>query len=468
MQRFCEGADQDFYVRNNLLLQRQDPKNPFISYNLDPDSILINVFFYNFNKIKKNKLDAILFCANVATAVKLSISIHFYSIGALRVFIGIPAENRLMISKYVVQENMLNEPEDLNIKINKEKMEIEINFTAKIEDKNCENYKSEGKCKFIINCQPFRIFCYYNTQLAFIINDRQLFNYERYREREPLFSKATDMTDLIAPLTYWEQQPLMHKVQAPKGPSSVALDFSFNELPDCYGLAARSRTSLLENTITKSPISIGPTTHPYRLYGIDNYEDKYVNQSMYGNVPFIIGNNYSKEYNVGLLWLNASDTYIDVEKIAQLPGENSSTKIHITSECGTLEFFVMLGKTPQDVNFEYGRITGIEPLPQYFTLGYHQCRWDKDTQKDYLFFSDKFEEIKMPCDCMWLDIEHTDDKRYFTWDKSIFPDPVGMIKTLNSKGRNLVVIVDPHIKIDQDYYVYKGAYENSIFLLSKV
>jgi alpha 1,3-glucosidase len=49
---------------------------------------------------------------------------------------------------------------------------------------------------------------------------------------------------------------------------------------------------------------------------------------------------------------------------------------------------------------------------------------------------------------LWLDIEHTVDKRYFTWDKRLFPDPVGMQNALAAHGRKMVTIVDPHIKAD--------------------
>lgn len=38
-----------------------------------------------------------------------------------------------------------------------------------------------------------------------------------------------------------------------------------------------------------------------------------------------------------------------------------------------------------------------------------------------------FEERDFPYDVIWLDIEHTDGKRYFTWNKSLFPDPKRMI-----------------------------------------
>ena len=31
-------------------------------------------------------------------------------------------------------------------------------------------------------------------------------------------------------------------------------------------------------------------------------------------------------------------------------------------------------------------------------------------------------------DIMWLDIEHTDGKKYFTWDARKFPDSLGMVQ----------------------------------------
>ena len=59
----------------------------------------------------------------------------------------------------------------------------------------------------------------------------------------------------------------------------------------------------------------------------------------------------------------------------------------------------------------------------------------------------KFEEHDFPYDVLWLDIEHTDGKRYFTWDKNLFPNPKSMIDEVASRGRKMVTIVDPHIKV---------------------
>jgi hypothetical protein len=64
-----------------------------------------------------------------------------------------------------------------------------------------------------------------------------------------------------------------------------------------------------------------------------------------------------------------------------------------------------------------------------------------------------------------LDIEHTDGKRYFTWDKTKFPDPVQMQDALKETGRRMVTIVDPHVKRDAGYYVHQEAEKGGYYLL---
>jgi len=47
-----------------------------------------------------------------------------------------------------------------------------------------------------------------------------------------------------------------------------------------------------------------------------------------------------------------------------------------------------------------------------------------------------------------------------TWNKN-FEDIDDFLEILDEKGRNLVVIIDPHIKSDDSYFIYKGANEKS-------
>ena len=38
----------------------------------------------------------------------------------------------------------------------------------------------------------------------------------------------------------------------------------------------------------------------------------------------------------------------------------------------------------------------------------------------------QFDKHDLPFDVLWLDIEHTDRKRYFSWDEDRFPTPARM------------------------------------------
>lgn len=125
-------------------------------------------------------------------------------------------------------------------------------------------------------------------------------------------------------------------------------------------------------------------------------------------------------------------------------------------------------------------------MPQNFAIAYHQCRWNYINQNDVHEVDSQFDHHDIPYDVIWLDIEHNDGKRYFTWDEGKFPDPIKMQKELDQKGRKvrqsfvinvfctlslvtkrlfqLVTIIDPHIKRDDDYYICKEAKDKSLFV----
>ena len=57
--------------------------------------------------------------------------------------------------------------------------------------------------------------------------------------------------------------------------------------------------------------------------------------------------------------------------------------------------------------------------------------------------------------------------RYFTWDKTKFPQPEEMIGGLAGVGRKLVNIVDPHVKGDSGYSVYQECKDKDLFVKDK-
>eukprot|EP00826_Nyctotherus_ovalis_P048023 TRINITY_DN5617_c0_g1_i14.p2 TRINITY_DN5617_c0_g1~~TRINITY_DN5617_c0_g1_i14.p2 ORF type:complete len:392 (-),score=80.96 TRINITY_DN5617_c0_g1_i14:1452-2627(-) len=375
---------------------------------------------------------------------------EFYDCGVVSLVIEEPSEKRFRTAPYAVNKETLAPA--IDIAFSKSEKAVKIVHKMKMEDTMFEGYKTEGECSYVINLRPFYIEGYYNKNLVLTVNQRQLLNYDFHKSFEELLAKARDSAELSLLLSGWEQFSHGCTIACPKGPQSIALDVTFHGLSKCYGLPERYRRFQLESTKRNGK------TQPYRLYNLDIFTDKHVNQSLYGTVPFVIASDPEKEFAGAFLWLNASDTYVDFEVV------ETDSKLHFISETGTLECFAYLGGTALDLTTAHGKVTGTTPMPQLFALGYHQSRWEAFAQEDVENSSRMFEETDIPCDCLWLDIDHTDSKKYFTWDHRLFPKPLEMIQKLKDDGRHLVVIADPHLKADPEYPVYSEALKQGMFI----
>jgi alpha-glucosidase len=122
------------------------------------------------------------------------------------------------------------------------------------------------------------------------------------------------------------------------------------------------------------------------------------------------------------------------------------------------------GQTPQDVVMRLADLTGHMQLPPMWALGYHQCRWSYMSQEEVLRIADEFRNRHIPCDTIWLDIDYMDGFRIFTFNKSTFPAPRELNRRLAEKGFHNVWMIDPGIKIDETYSVYRTGQEKDVFI----
>eukprot|EP00177_Eucheuma_denticulatum_P008851 GFKZ01016066.1.p1 GENE.GFKZ01016066.1~~GFKZ01016066.1.p1 ORF type:complete len:982 (+),score=166.39 GFKZ01016066.1:103-3048(+) len=242
-----------------------------------------------------------------------------------------------------------------------------------------------------------------------------------------------------------------------RGPESIGADVSFPFAKHIYGIPERTVRFSLEDTVDADGHAL---SDPNRLYNLDVFEyelDKTL--GLYGAVPLLTARNRNKA--VGMLWLNSAETYVDIRGSREELGK----KTHWFSESGMMDIFLMNGPTGPDVHRQYMRLTGAPAMPQRFALGYHQCRWNYRDEEDTRMVDAEFDKRDIPYDVLWLDIEHTDGKRYFTWDYSRFPDPTRMQNHLAARGRKMVTIIDPHVKRDNRYAVHKKATEENYYIM---
>eukprot|EP01132_Coremiostelium_polycephalum_P008341 gene8341-10246_t len=329
-----------------------------------------------------------------------------------------------------------------------------------------------GEAYAKVQLAPFRFDVYVNGDLAVSSNRRDLFHFEHMSEKpqppqpqpqQPAENNETnnDTPPPPQPELYkegtWEERFQSHQDSKPYGPMSVGLDFSFIGSKHVYGIPEHSTSLALRSTRGE-----GINENPYRLYNLDVFEyelDK--TMALYGSIPFLLSHDSKK--TVGLFWLNAAETFIDVEDSKDSNG-SPVKDTHWFSETGVMDVFILAGPTPARLFKQYGYLTGTTALPQMFSLGYHQCRWNYKDEADVKAVDQGFDQFNIPYDVIWLDIEHTDGKRYFTWDKSNFPTPENMLKNIESKHRKMVVIVDPHIKRDPNYYIHSEATDKGLYV----
>uniref|UniRef100_A0A8C9ZS90 Glucosidase alpha, neutral C n=1 Tax=Sander lucioperca TaxID=283035 RepID=A0A8C9ZS90_SANLU len=249
------------------------------------------------------------------------------------------------------------------------------------------------------------------------------------------------------------------------GPSSIGSDLCLHGFSHVYGLPEHADGLQLRDT---------RDGEPYRLYNLDVFAyDLYSRLGLYGSVPLLVA--HKPDRTLGVFWLNSSETH-DNPPTSPQDGQTPPVKrrrvepqtdVHWLSESGVIDCVVLLGPSPQQLFTQYAQLTGYQALPPLFALGYHQCRWNYDDEADVKAVDAGFDRHGIPYDVIWLDIEHTDGKRYFTWDAALFPEPAGLQRHLEEKKRKLVVISDPHIKVDPDWSLYCEARDGRHFVKNR-
>jgi alpha-glucosidase len=116
-------------------------------------------------------------------------------------------------------------------------------------------------------------------------------------------------------------------------------------------------------------------------------------------------------------------------------------ELHFEAE--PFDLWIISAATPEAVHRQLAVLIGPAPLPPIWALGYHQCRWSYMTRDEVLAVAREMRERKIPCDAVWLDIDHSDRFKAFTFDPFRFPEPRSMLDRLHADGFHAVAIADP-------------------------
>ena len=176
---------------------------------------------------------------------------------------------------------------------------------------------------------------------------------------------------------------------------------------------------------------------------------------IYKTIPFYTALHNKKSY--GIFFDNTFRSFFDF----------CNERRNITSfwaQGGEMNYYFIYGPEMTDVVVNYTDLTGKpHEMPALWTLGYHQCKWSYYPESNVKEITAKFRELQIPCDAIYLDIDYMEGFRCFTWSKEHFPNPKRMVKELADDGFKTIVIIDPGIKIDMDYSVFKEGLDKDYF-----
>lgn len=209
----------------------------------------------------------------------------------------------------------------------------------------------------------------------------------------------------------------------------------------CYGLGERAWALNLRG-------------QKLALWNTDKVHYKRGDDPIYYSIPFYLG--VHPEYALGILWDNPARGVIDL-------GASHSNSMTFSAEGGELRFYLTAEVQPSAVLKTYFALTGAPPLPPLWAFGYHQSRWSYTPSDKFRELAREFRQRHIPCDSLHFDIDYMEGFRVFTWNKKSFADLPQLLKDLAGEGFKPVAIVDPGVKVDEQYEPFQTGRQAKVF-----
>src|SRR5690348_6846127 len=156
-------------------------------------------------------------------------------------------------------------------------------------------------------------------------------------------------------------------------------------------------------------------------------------------LPFLVTN---KHY--AILWDNPSKTTIE-------PGFNEQTRW--ISEVGDrVSFFVIAGKTTDELYAGYRLLTGDTPMLPKAAYGYIQCKQRYSSQAEVLAVANGYRQRHLPADVIVVDWFYYTNMGQMDFDSRYWPDPSAMNQKLHQMGFQTMISVWPRFVPTDRFY----------------
>ena len=188
-----------------------------------------------------------------------------------------------------------------------------------------------------------------------------------------------------------------------------------------------------------------------------------IGKELYGNYPVYYDQRYTTNTTHGVWWRTSAISEAVV-------GEESLTWRALS---GILDLYFFAGPTPPDAIKQYVSAVGLPTFQQYWTLGYHHCRWGYESLDEMKEVKENFENANIPVETYWNDLDYMDRYLDFTIGET-FKDLGDFIDDLHEEGRYYVPLIDcgiyvpgNHTNFYGNYSGYYDGHDSDVFIKDK-
>ncbi|XP_064228866.1 LOW QUALITY PROTEIN: probable maltase-glucoamylase 2 [Aotus nancymaae] len=131
---------------------------------------------------------------------------------------------------------------------------------------------------------------------------------------------------------------------------------------------------------------------------------------------------------------------------------------------GILDFYIVLGPTPELVTQQYTELIGRPAMIPYWALGFQLSRYGYQNDAEISSLYDAMVAAQIPYDVQHVDIDYMDRKLDFTLSAS-FQNLSLLIEQMKKNGMRFILILDPAISGNETQYLpFIRGQENDVFI----
>ncbi|KAI1392968.1 glycoside hydrolase family 31 protein [Hypoxylon trugodes] len=185
-----------------------------------------------------------------------------------------------------------------------------------------------------------------------------------------------------------------------------------------------------------------------------------IDANIYGNHPIYLDTRYFEvDKDTGAITYapNATDTSAEYKSYTHgVFQRNAHTQEVLLRESnitwralgGNIDLYFYEGPTQDNITKSYQKSAiGLPAMQQYWTFGYHQCRWGYNNWTDLQNVIDNFAKFEIPLETIWSDIDYMVAYRDFENDPDRFGYTEGadFLSRLHQNNQHYVPIIDSAI-----------------------